>query len=625
VEVLTVDLHLANQVRCANATIAEKIAKLLKIPVKRISVTPWSWSLPNPGNNDQAKYLAFVQEDHERCDCQNENGKVDVGSGFRKVQAAGAIKGLTVAHDTTIMTVSQYKALYEKDASKPPPSAAVSKNTVRHPRGVEGIAAGFAVPEPPKPASRVQMLSRDPCLVHLLREMTGEFKLKISFLLGVPENKVIIDPPAVQGTVGLLQLDSTVSTENEAQQVPVLAVQHCSLIDLAATRQNLALLDMSSAPAPAPAIPLAAAPGLPMVYTVAIPNGTSNATNVTEQRVNIVMKLDHLDYELLSASWALVSSFTSVAKAAIAEAAHVPVDGVKMSIWPGSTVIEASITPPNGTAAAAVLAFLNGTLCNATVDRLNTMTALQKVMTSDFLDCYVMSIEVQDPPFAPEESNRAWIATWSITLLPPFAQDGAWRLLNMVNDPASQLSKLLPMTLARIPGMKYRGLQTPNLALQDANETRLPPPEDKAVGFAIPDPYDEQARIEAEKKRMKRENAAAALNIRAKSDMEQMKAQDALQQAQRGTLLIKNAAAQFTNAAYAHASAIRAPNASRGPDIVPFEALENEHLASESPYPWRDQEPPARFMLSMAQEPAPQQNLRQQGSKRLSLKRPRYN
>ena len=52
--------------------------------------------------------------------------------------------------------------------------------------------------------------------------------------------------------------------------------------------------------------------------------------------------------------------------------------------------------------------------------------------------------------------------------------------------------------------MQYRGLQTPNLALQDANETRLPPPEDKAVGFAIPDPYDEEARIKAEKKRMKR-------------------------------------------------------------------------------------------------------------------------
>jgi hypothetical protein len=601
-------------VRCANATIADKIAKLLKIPVKRISVTPWSWSLPNPGSSDQAKYLALLQEDHERCDCQNEQGKVEVGSGFRKVSAGGgqAIDGVMVAHDTTIMTVAQYKALYEKDTSTPSPSAAVAKTEKGQ-------------PEPPKPASRVQMLSRDPCLVHLLREMTGEFKKKISFLLGVPEKKVIINPPAVQGTVGLLQLDSTVSTETEAQQVPVLAVQHCSLIDLAATRQNLALLDMSSTAAPAPAIPLAAAPGGAMVYTVALPNGTSNGTNVTEQRVNIVMKLDHLDYELLSASWALVSSFTSVAKAAIAEAAHVPADAVKMSIFPGSTVIEASITPSNGTVAAAVVAFLNGTLCNATVDRLNTMTALQKVMTGDIIDCSVMSIEVQDGPFAPEESNRAWIATWSITVLPPFAQDGAWRLLNMVNEPGSQLSKLLPMTLARIPGMQYRGLQTPNLALQDANETRLPPPEDKAVGFAIPDPYDEEARIEAEKKRMKREKAATALRIKAKSDMEQMQANDALQQAQRGTVVIKNAAAQFTKAAYVHASAIRAANASRGPDIVPFEALENEHLASESPYPWRDQNPPAKFMLSMAQEPPPQQNLRQQGPKRLSLKRPRYN
>ena len=43
--------------------------------------------------------------------------------------------------------------------------------------------------------------------------------------------------------------------------------------------------------------------------------------------------------------------------------------------------------------------------------------------------------------------------------------------------------------------------------------------------------------------------------------------------------------------------AIRAPNASKGPDIVPYDVIATEHLRAESPYPWRDQMPPPRYML----------------------------
>jgi len=59
VEVLTVDVRMANKVRCANESIAEEVAALLKIPVKRITVTPWSWALPDP---PQSNYLAFLQD-----------------------------------------------------------------------------------------------------------------------------------------------------------------------------------------------------------------------------------------------------------------------------------------------------------------------------------------------------------------------------------------------------------------------------------------------------------------------------------------------------------------------------------------------------------------------------------
>jgi len=97
---------MANKVRCANESIAEEVAALLKIPVKRITVTPWSWALPDP---PQSNYLAFLQEDHDRCDCQADTGKVVQGQGFRKVKEA--TNGWMVDKDTAVMTVSQYQAM----------------------------------------------------------------------------------------------------------------------------------------------------------------------------------------------------------------------------------------------------------------------------------------------------------------------------------------------------------------------------------------------------------------------------------------------------------------------------------------------------------------------------------
>merc|ERR1740138_343553 len=100
-------------------------------------------------------------------------------------------------------------------------------------------------------------MTRDPCLVQLLRDMTPQFKEEISFLLGLPADKVILDPPAVKGTVGLLQLDSSVHSESEDRQTPVVALQHCSLTERSELQQRLALLSVSGpSPAPAPA-PLA--------------------------------------------------------------------------------------------------------------------------------------------------------------------------------------------------------------------------------------------------------------------------------------------------------------------------------------------------------------------------------
>merc|ERR1719498_486742 len=140
-----------------------------------------------------------------------------------------------------------------------------------------------------------------------------------------------------------------------------------------------------------------------MVYTVALPNGTnaSNATNATPpaQHVFLSMKLDYVNYELLAASWQLVGTFTTMIKAAIGEAAHVPPAAVKVSLFPGSTIVETQITPPPGTAPAAILAFLaNGTACNETIDHFANTDALQSITNGGvgIDDCSVKSLEVRD-------------------------------------------------------------------------------------------------------------------------------------------------------------------------------------------------------------------------------------
>jgi len=633
VEVLTVDVRTANRVRCENASIAEEVAKMMHIPVQRITVTPWSWSLPTAENGmpPQSTYLALVQEDHERCDCMGESGKMVQGQGFRKVAKSD---GWMVGADTSVMTVSQFRALNGQSDPGSTPAAATAAAAA----GERGASAAPAPAPAVPPPSRVQMLTRDPCLVYLLRESTPFFKKKIALLLGVPVDDVIIDPPPVQGTVGLLQLDSTTNSyiqldseanleeETETKQVPVLAVRQCSIDSLTDLKERLSLIaahtpeqGILGVPPPAPANSLMAAPSpAAPFFSVIAPNNTNgtNATNTTNssQRVNLVMKLDNINYDLLAASWSLVSSFTGLVKMAIGAAGHVPPTAVKMSLFPGSVVIEAQITPPAGVAPEAVFAFLNGTVCNATLDKLTGLSALQSV-TSGIIDCNATSLTLVDPPFDVPEANRAWIAFWSVVIAEPFAQDGAWRLLNMMNEHGTQISKLLPATLARIP-QEYKALLDPQAAIKNANQTRLPPPEDKAVGFKLPNPYSEEEAMKAENKRMKEEGDSAAFALKSRTAREQTQAQELLKTVQQEQMTIKQANAKFVNAARVHVEALRAANATRGPDIVPYDVLEDPLLEGESPYPWREQIPPPSFMLNLAQEP-PVQHLQRQNSKRV--------
>jgi hypothetical protein len=399
------------------------------------------------------------------------------------------------------------------------------------------------------PKSRVQMLTRDPCLVHLLREATPHFQKEVASCLGMPQDKLILDPPPVKGTIGFMQLDTTLNSETESQQVPVLGVHECNPADLADRLQHLSLVSLDSEtigemgtelepapepePAPGPSPFFAPSPDLPVFSVVNETSMTAMATNTTNattpQRVHLAMKLFNLDYDLLTASWPLVSSFTTVMKLAIGITAHVPRDAIKMAIYPGSVMVEAKIMPPPNTAATAVEAFLNGTVCEAAVARLNTLVSLEKAKIGE-LDCSILELYLEDPPFEADESNRPWIAFWNVVFPPPLPQEGAWRLLQQVNEPGTCASKLLPMTLARIPGMQYRAMQDPNEAIKGSKEVRLPPPSDKAVGFTLPNPYDEQTELEWSMKKMARDQAAHEKDMQTKNEMELAMATASIQQ-----------------------------------------------------------------------------------------------
>jgi len=602
VEVLTVDVRLANKVRCNNASIAKDVAKLLNIPVQRITVTPWSWAMDVPQEN----YLAFVQEDHERCDCNADpsgGGKVDTykwrwqsmshtsgggkvmrGQGFRKVTKE--TDGAAIEPDTNVMTVSQYNAIH----------AIAQKKSL-----ADAAASG---PQP----SRIQMLTRDPCLVHLLRTKTTYFRKRLAFLLGLPEDKVIIEPPPVKGTVGLLQVSTRMHTESEAHQVPFLAVHSCNAVQAAQREEHLhsSLLSYNNVPSPAPATLTSAedydASPAPAALTWGRLRATSNpatalsaenydVASTGKSHVSLVMRLSNIDYDMVASNLTLLSSVSAVAKSAIGMSGHIPENAIKVAIFPGSTLtIEATITPPSKTEAAAIIAFLDGTVCNQTGTSFNTLADLTPA-TVGTIDCSVLSLSSKDSPLPSDESNRAWIAAWSVAILPPFAEEGAWRLLNLANKDMSNVSKLLPMTLARVPGLKYRSLKEPNTDI----EARLPPPDDRAVGISLPDLAGvealKQGALKVDAKRMKREHAAAELRLERKAELELKRAQAELAAAQQITQAIAQTDAKVTNAAKVHAEILVPDEDASAPDIMPPEVLVGPDNDEESPYHSFEDEP----------------------------------
>lgn len=87
-------------------------------------------------------------------------------------------------------------------------------------------------------------------------------------------------------------------------------------------------------------------------------------------------------------------------------------------------------------------------------------------------------------PAAPEEANRPWIAWWSVIVQPPNrtfdAEAAAEKLRLFVNARGTWVTKMLPATLARVPGLPFPGFQDRGTV---PGERKIPPPEDKSVAL----------------------------------------------------------------------------------------------------------------------------------------------
>lgn len=637
VEVLTISPNLALQVRSSSASLAANIAKMMHIPVSRVSVTPWSWT-PDQGNKEK---LAFVQEEHERCDCQNADGTVVKGQGFRKVGSSTDSDGLKLAADTEIMTVTQFNAL-KKDEE-------------------ERTAAGESEPSPTK-AARIQLLSHDPCLVTDLIANTRSYAEAIATYLGLPEKSVLVQPPAVKGTVGLLQVDTASAQKN----VSLLGVQRCLLqLPLGAKqvkppKKPLQKVKAPAKPlkkvmppkkplqkgmptkvapkpqsawksikpkavplpsfAPAPATP-SQAPAPAVIPSTAPAPALAPSPPPSSQRVTVPLEFVHVHYDVLMMNHRWVSAFQDLVKKGVAAAAAIPyyqtftADNVTLALYPGppgSMLGEASIEvvlgakPAAATAqktasaavsfhesattpvtAAKVAAALKGAVGKELVMRLHAEqkkngTAF-KHFTHGAVNCIAKEPSIGKVQVAGEtakETNRAWLAPWSIVIVPPFSKVGATRLVEDLSIKGSRLAELLPKTSAYVPGIPDPALG----AWNSAKEMRLPPPNAKYLEVMQPgvrldekDASNLEELVAQKGFAMKR---TMELKRRAKDTYETMQAKKAIQAAASTQKMIKQAGAQFLKAARAHAAALTAPTRHKGLNIVP-PALGN----SDSPYP----------------------------------------
>jgi len=653
VEIITLDAHVANAVRSQNASVAAEIAKLMHVPVTRVAVTPLSWPLSIGDAAPQGQQAAFVQEEHKRCDCTSHDGKVVQDQGFTLTadqdsdQAAKASNdaGAKLASDTSIMTVSQFNAMNQDAAD----------------RAAEDADASAESP------ARIQLLTHDSCLTEQLISNTAVYTKMIAGILGVPETAILVHPPPVKGTVGLLQVNAAITQK----PMSLLAVKCCNTTSAppkpdgwplsllwppASAQSKTAPAKPESGGSPPPPKPagwpdtlswppatagslpdLAAKPialvefhpdakpialkeevvqfpgmpkvgllpaaaidsmGAPAAAPAASPAGAAPPAapvNSGVTHIVIPLKFSHVNYDQLASNAKWGTDFTSQAKTGIVAAgtkAGVPglsPENIEMALYPdtpGSTAGEARVKlpplPPGQDFLTAIggKPALEGLRKNLEAQITKTLSGLRL----PFIDGIVKSTAMtptMDSAGTPNEQNRAWIAPWSIVVLPPFAKQGSQKMLEMIATPGSPLAKLLPQTVAYVPGSANvdRSLGAQN----GAPEARLPPPLPKSVGLEDPNSKFATQERQEELERAKYEQDLAIRTIDTQAAHDIIRADAALKAAQETKAIIDQAGRKFLRAARAHAEALRPQKTFPSTDIANPSVLAEGDMA-ETPY-----------------------------------------
>jgi len=597
VEVLTLDVAVANKVRYGNATMAAEIAKLMNVPVSRVSVTPYSWA-PQAG-------VAFVQEEHERCACElgNDGFQPKAWSQIKK-----EVGGVKLDADTTIMTKKEHEAVVKRDAEEKP---IIPNKVVKMKAAAKDKDANIP--------ARIQMLSRDPCLIEQIVENAPMYSKRIAQMLGLKAGSVMLIPPAVKGTVGLIQVGA------ETETMSVLAVRHCNkkphtmalvvapppakkttakVVAKAVPAKVVAKAVAKAVPAKAAATKAAPAKAVPAKTTatkvvakaatkavakvvpatkavakaVAKVAGAKPASGPSPD-VMLPMKCSNVFYDSMMSNPKWTKRLTGIMKQGLALTGEkILASNVQLVFYPGvgSMDVEAKVSLPPGANAAKIAGELKGAVASKLVAMLKQEKAALAAFSHGEISCVAGTPSVVAAG-KPVQQNRAWISFFSIVVEPPNAKKGAMQFVEMVNTPGSQLARLLPGAMAFVPGMEDRSIGSENGAI----ETRLPPPMPSAFTFGMPSDASMQADMKEQQKRMKMETHIQKNKLATRYVWEARNANKALKEGVMMKAAIKKADAGFLNAARAHASALIPTSAIKMPEIVP----PPEDDTAESPYP----------------------------------------
>mmetsp|Transcript_14780 Transcript_14780/g.51807 ORF Transcript_14780/g.51807 Transcript_14780/m.51807 type:complete len:839 (+) Transcript_14780:257-2773(+) len=368
------------------------------------------------------------------------------------------------------------------------------------------------VPSFVKP-TRVQFLTVDPCLVARLRYDGNLYMKEIAKTLDVQPQQLVLEPPAMDGDEsrpwlkGLSLLQQTrFACDLNPEAIALLSRKRQSQRSSSGSSGRAADVETSLSPAPAPVAGYAASPAsapepppesaLSASATAAGPSAAAAPRSPSAaapapaptgvEVVNVKFTIANLDYTALIANPNIHEEMSDLIRAVVATDAGSSVSAkeVQVSFFPGSVKVEASIIPSAGANVAkiknrlATSAFLSASLLAG----VQAVTGLAFVSVGPVILLGPVSVTMgllgprqlfgssapapaaSAPAPAPApapasraapEANSPRIAVWSITVLPPLEYFLADRLRDMVNTPHGNLSRLLPLTLARVPGLRY--------------------------------------------------------------------------------------------------------------------------------------------------------------------------